>query len=360
LVERYYINDYFDFFMLKKNYFIIILLTFLASYQQSYSSPNTTRPPRTSAPHLIKTLTVSPQPLTTTARYTGSLRARRVMRIFTQEEGRITDLPYYEGDSVKANALLVQLDEILLKAELNKATANHKYARVNVQRHQKLARRKLVSADELARAETELEIVQAEEQILRTRLSYTKMTMPFTGIVTARLAEVGDVVAKNTHILTVIDPNSLIIDVDVSERLLSKLQLEYSVSVQIDALGTKTFKGTISRIHPTIDARTRLGRLEVTLLSLPLRVQEGQFCRVTIETQLSPRLTLPYTALRRDRDGEYVFIVDADNKAQRQMVTSGQRLADKVEILTGLKKGQIVVIKGFLGLHPGKMVQAVD
>jgi len=350
--------------MIKNNYsiiiFIIILLILIAFYQQAQSSPTTARTPKTPTVHLIKTLTVSPQPLTTTARYTGSLRAWHVMRIFTQEEGRITYLPYYEGDSVKANALLVQLDDVLLKAELNKAIANHKYARVNVQRHQKLARQKIVSADELARAETELEIVQAEEHILRTRLSYTKITMPFTGIITTRLAEVGDVIAKNTHILTVIDPNSLIIDVDVSERLLSELQLKDTVSVQIDALGTNTFKGSISRIHPTIDARTRLGRLEVTLNSLPQRVQEGQFCRVTIETQLSPRLTLPYTALRRDRDGEYVFIVDADNKAQRQTVKSGQRLADKVEILTGLKKGQSVVIKGFLGLQPGKMVQSVD
>ena len=82
----------------------------------------------------------------------------------------------------------------------------------------------------------------------------------------------------------------------------------------------------------------------------PKGTQEGQFCRVTLTRHISPQLTLSYSALRRDREGEYVFLVDANSKIQRQEVRSGRRLADRVEILDGLKKGQIVVIKGFLGL----------
>jgi membrane fusion protein (multidrug efflux system) len=336
--------------------FSVIFLLFIACSQPP--SPTTTA--RTPSVHLVKTAIVSPQPLSTMAVYTGSLRARRFVRIFMQEGGRITHLPYYEGDSVKVNALLVQLDDALLKAELDKAIATHKYARLNVRRLQKLAKQHIVSSDELSRAQTELEIARAEALLLRTRSSYTKITAPFAGIVTTRLAEPGDVINANTHILSIIVPSSLVIDVHIPERLLSQLKRLDPASIQIDALGTQIYKGYISRIHPTIDSRTRFGRIEIVLRPLPKGTQEGQFCRVTLTRHISAQLTLPYSALRRDREGEYVFLVDANSKTQRQAVRSGRRLADRVEILDGLKKGQTVVIKGFLGLQARKTVQLVE
>jgi RND family efflux transporter MFP subunit len=336
--------------------FSVIFLLFIACSQTP--SPSTTT--RTPSVHLVKTAIVNPQPYRFAAVYTGSLRARRFVRIFMQEEGRITYFPYYEGDSVKANALLVQLDDTLLNAELDKAIATHKYARLNVRRLKKLAKQHIVSIDELSRAQTELEIARVEELILRTRSSYTKITAPFAGIVTARLAEPGDVINANTHILSIIVPSSLVIDVNIPERLLSQLKRLDPTSIQIDALGTQTYKGYISRIHPTIDSRTRFGRIEITLRTLPRGAQEGQFCRVTLTRHISPQLTLPYSALRRDREGEYVFLVDANNKTQRQEVRSGRRLANRVEILDGLKKYEVVVIKGFLGLQDRKKVQLVE
>jgi RND family efflux transporter MFP subunit len=340
----------------------IFFITFFCLLLNACNQPpsSTTAHAKKNMAHLVKTTIVNPQSLTTKVVYTGSLRARHVVRIFNQEEGRVTHLPYYEGDTVKANAQLVRIDDVLLKVELDKTIAIHKQTRINVQRLRKLAKKHLISADELLRAQTEQDIALAEEEILRTRLSYTKIKAPFRGIVTARLVEPGDVISKNTHVLTVIDPNSLIIDVDVSEYILSKLKNKYPVSVQIDALGIKTFKGKISRIHPTIDLQTRFGRIEIALQKLPRGVKEGQFCRVIIKNQLSKRLTLPYAALRRDREGEYVFLVDVDNKVQRQSVQSGQRLADRVEIRKGIKKGQKIVTKGFLGLQAGKKVQQVE
>ncbi len=329
----------------------------LAVYNQSPQQLVATRHARKSVAHLVETTIVTRQSLSTRAVYTGTLRARRIARIFTEERGRIIRLPYYEGDAVRKNALLVQLDDALLRAKLDKAIASHKYARINAQRYKKLAKQKIASADELSRALMEQEIARAEEQILRTQLSYTKIKAPFAGIITKRFAEPGDILSANTQVLTLIDPSSLVIDVELSELLLSKLKLKYPVSVSIDALGTKTFQGKISRIYPSIEPNKRLGKIEVTLQPLPKKAREGQFCRITIKRKISPKLTLPYSAIRRDNQGEYVFIVDKNNKARRQTIYIGQRFADKVAILKGLTNGQEVVIKGFLGLHEGKLLQ---
>jgi len=343
-------------------YFICVILNIFWLLSACNQSPNSTVSHSTRKPsvHLVKTAIVRSQPLVTKSVYTGNVRAQRVVRIFTQESGRIIHLPYYEGDSVTTNDLLVQLDDALLTAELNKAIATYKYTHVNVQRYQRLAKKKIVSVDELSRAQTERDIARAEEHILRIRLSYTKIKAPFNAIVAERLAELGDVIQANTHILTLFDPALFVIDIELSALLLSQLQLKKEVWVQIDALGTTRFRGQISRLYPTINPRTRLGKIEVILFSLPKGLRAGQFCRVIIKNMRTPQLTIPYTALQHDRDNEYVFLVNVDNTVQRQNVVSGERLANKVEIIEGLKKDQPIIIKGFLGLRSGKAVQQVN
>ena len=69
---------------------------------------------------------------------------------------------------------------------------------------------------------------------------------------------------------------------------------------------------------------------------------------------------MPFSALRRDRDGEYVFRIETDNKARRVAVRGGRRQASRVEVLEGLTVGDQVVTKGFLGLSDGKVVTRVD
>ena len=85
---------------------------------------------------------------------------------------------------------------------------------------------------------------------------------------------------------------------------------------------------------------------------------------MTIQTHLSKRIAVPYSALRRDQEGEYVFKIEEiegdDKQVQRQTVRSGRRLADRIEILSGLKTNQVIVIKGFLGLLAGKTVEVVN
>jgi membrane fusion protein (multidrug efflux system) len=230
---------------------------------------------------------------------------------------------------------------------------------------QKLADKGIVSKDELDRAKTQAEIARIEENILKIRLDRTRLKAPLTGLVSARLAEVGDVVTANTHVMTLIDLTSLVVKVEVPEKLMIPFLEKKSattvnaITVTLDALNTQ-FTGSITRIEPTIDPQTRLGQLEMTLKSLPPTARPGQFCRVTFSLQNQPQLVLPYRAVRRDSHGEYVFLVDSEQKVQRQPVQTGTYLAEQIEITDGLTEGQAVVTKGFLGLQTGMTVQIAN
>ncbi len=337
---------------------IALLALILGACARENSEPRPAPRPSPKA-HLVEIATADARTVARSSLHTGTLRARRTLRVFSQEEGRITALPFYEGDLVANGSILLSLDDALLRAELDKTIATRHQAELDLKRLEGLNRKKLVSEDELARARTALEVARAEESVLQTRLGYTVERAPFAGVVQERLAEPGDVVSKYTHVLTLTDPASLVIEFGVSELVLPQLNVGDPVEVRVDALGSRSFPGQILRIHPSLDARTRQGMVEVTLTPVPPRAAAGQFSRVTLRPSGRERLLIPFEALRRDRQGEFVFRLGPENQALRISVRSGEKFGDQVEILDGLKDGNQIVVRGFLGLRNGIVVKVV-
>ena len=309
--------------------------------------------------HLVEVVTVRSEPLRHETVRTGSLTARRSVRVFNQEEGRIDSLPVFEGESVRAGQVLVRMDRRLLEAEMDKAAALRAQAEADLARVRTLVKKRVTTQERLDHAETALKVARAEESLFRTRLDYGEIKAPFDGVVTERLVEPGDVAPRHTHLLTVIDPNTLYTKVAVSELMLPRLQEGDGVDIRIDALGDDVWSGRIGRIHPTIDPRTRQGTVEVELAPVPPGARAGQLCRATLRTAESRRKVLPFGALRHDREGEYVFVV-ADGTAQLRRVRSGLRLGDQVEALAGLEDGDRVIVRGFLDLSAGKPVSVAN
>jgi len=289
---------------------------------------------------------------------TGSLKAKRRVQLYNQEEGRLVDVRYYEGDAVKKDDLLIQLDDRLLRAELDKARATRRQAKENRNRIKTLQSKRMASDDERLQAVTNLLIATAELDLLQARFEYTRIRAPFNGIVTQRLAEPGDIAPKHTHLMTIIDPATLVIRLELSELALAQLDTGTPVKVVIDALGSTPVAGLITRIFPTVDERTRLGQIEISLSNLPKGIREGQFSRVFLSTPARQRLTLPFNAIRRDKQGEFVYRV-MNNKAQQTPVRTGLRQSGLVEILDGIEANDSIIIRGFLGLKDGQPVDVI-
>lgn len=309
--------------------------------------------------HLVETAPVVSDNLSVVRTRAGTLNALREVRIHTQEEGRLTALPFSEGDAVKAGDVVVQLDDTLLRVQLERAAATRKQAAEDVKRLKELRGSKLISENEYTRAVTALEVAEADERLLQTRLGYTTMKAPFDGVVTARLSEPGNIIERHQHVLTIADPSSLVTELPVSELILPGLAIGDVAQVRIDALGDRVFEGRIVRVYPNLDPLTRRGTIEVEIDPVPAGAAPGQLCRVELNTHPAHRQVIPYAALRRDANSEYVFVLDAESRAQRVNVESGLRLADKVEIRQGLQDGQQVITRGFLGLTSGKTVKSV-
>lgn len=309
--------------------------------------------------HLVETKQVELNTVGLTQNRTGTLTSLREVKIFNQEEGAITKMPFSEGDTVNKDDIVVRLDDKILRANLTRAQATHRKAKLTLNRISNLYKKKLSSDELLNLSETDLAIAAADEEMVATRLGYTVIRAPITGIVSQRLSEPGNIAERYTHLLTISDHTTLVTEVNVSEMLVSHLQLDDNVTVTIDALGNKVFNGRISRIHPNLDPLTRRGTVEITLTPVPPGARPGQLCRVSFSTRTEERLMIPFRALRRDIEGEYVFLLDG-KKAVRNGVLSGLRIGEQVEILQGLEAGQRIVIKGFLDLTDKKQVKDIS
>ena len=336
----------------------LILVACNNSSQQNTTPPNPQK--KKAKIHLVETSIVDISDGGIVKTRTGTLRASYEVKIFNQEEGKIVSLPFYESDRVKKGQIIAKLDDSLLRAQLKRIQANRRKAESDLSRIKSLRKEAFLSEEELIKVETELAVAKADEAVLQTRLDYANIKAPFSGVITQRLSEIGNVAERFTHLLTLSDPSSLITQVSISEMLLNHIKPGDETHVQIDALGKQRYTGKVKRVHPTINPATRRGTIEIELKPVPAGARPGQLCRIEIQTQAASRLLIPLVALRRNPDGEFVFIIDENNQAKLLPVTSGVHIDEQVEILTGLEAGQQIVTKGFLNLKSGKKVKSVS
>jgi len=317
------------------------------------------QPRANSKPVYVEVAEVVRAPIETRRIITGTLEAASTVKIFNEEPGRLISLPFYEGDRVKQGEILARIDDSLLKSERDKANATLKQAQQDLQRLQSLVKRQLASDDELSRALTAVDQAASEVELLQNRINRSQIRAPFEGVITERLREPGDVVPVYSHILSLMEPGYLKAEIPVSELLLSHIEPQQPVSMRIDALGEQQYTAVVSRIHPTVNPSTRQGIVEVKLQPVPDGARPGQLCRVVIHSQTSPRLSIPFPALRHDNTGEFVYKIEADSVVRKVRVKSGIQLADRVEIIEGIELGDQIVAKGFIGLRDGVTVAIV-
>lgn len=314
--------------------------------------------------HRVEVIEVEKRPVYLKQIVSGNLEAVRKIRLYNEESGRITKLPYHEGDSVKKETLLVQLDNEILKTDVAKATASKEQAKVDLSRVKKLLPKKISTEEEVARARTNLDLAIAEENRQLTRLQRTSIKAPIDGLITERFYEPGDLLSEQSHIHSIIDPSELQLKADIAERWIPLIEVNQPVTLRIDALGDEPFTATVARIHPTINASTHKGIIEILLNPVPAAAKVGQFARAEIDLRASDSLIIPVHTIHYEPEGAYVFRVIENDKdlliVEKVFFEQGQQFASVVEVLTKLNPGDRIVSRGYLGLRDGKEVEVAN
>jgi RND family efflux transporter MFP subunit len=328
---------------------------------------------------------------------TGYVTARRQATVSAQITGTLTEVLIEEGDHVKAGQVLGRLEDTAQRAALAQAQAQLKAVRAllvqyqaqlaqserDVKRAEDLVERKLVSQQAVEQARTQVETGAAQVQGQRkqielataavrsaqVQLGYCTVRAPFTGVVIAKAAQVGEIVSPlsagggftRTGIGTIVDMDSLEIEVDVNEAYINRVQPGQPVESVLNAYPDWKIPSHVIAIIPTADRAKATVKVRIGLDVKDGRIVPDMGVRVSFledqkpaaQTQQQSRgVLVPAAAIRKEGDQAVVFVLK-ERKAQRRTVTLGGTIGDSRQVLAGVSPGEAVIVEAPAGLKDG-------
>lgn len=309
-----------------------------------------------------------------TAWVSGSVVSNNDARIAAEVSGRLIEVANV-GDAVKQGEVIAKIDDTVISLELralratvDSARHNHQFLKKEVERKQQLARENLSSQTDLDQtlndrniAKATLAEAQARVAQAKQRLDYTRIVAPFSGVVTRRLSKLGEVVSNGTEVIQLVQTSDLEITAQVPLTAYPFLQPGNVLEVN-SPLGQVNAK--IRAVVPVADTRSHLMELRLSLENSNTQGQVwpvGLNLRVAIPTdQAQTLLAVPRDAVVLRREGNTVFRINAENKAEKVPVTLGIASGSLIAINGEIKVGDQVVIRGSERLQPGQSVAIKD
>ena len=307
-------------------------------------------------PTMVETVRVQLRDLPNQFETIGSLRADESISVRPEIAGRIEKIHFTEGQQVARGSLLFTLDDALSRAELNEANANLQNSRRAYTRANELAGRQLIARADLDTTQAAMTVDQARAASARTRLDKTQIRAPFAGVTGLREVSVGDYVNAGQQLVDLVRLDPIELDLRVPEVMLSSLALGQKVDFGVDSFREQIFSATVVAIAPTVDAGGRSVSLRARLDNPEQKLRPGMSARVRIVLANNARaLLIPEQAIWPNGEQKMVYLV-IDGTAKLVPVTLGARQPGLVEVTSGIKAGDEVVVAGQLKLHDGAKV----
>jgi len=328
----------------------------------------------------------------------------RQATVSAQITGTMTEVLIEEGDRVKAGQVLARLDDTSQRAALAQAEAQFHSAQAllvqfqaqlaqdqrDVKRAEDLVERKLVSEQAVEQARTlvdthgaqveqqrkQIELAVANVRSAHVQLDYCTVRSPFTGVVIAKAAQVGEIVSPfsagggftRTGIGTLVDMDSLEIEVDVNEAYINRVQPKQPVASVLNAYPDWKIPSHVIAIIPTADRSKATVKVRIGLDLKDDRIVPDMGVRVSFLEEQKPveqdsrpprGVLVPTAALRREGQTDILFVLK-DGKAQRRTVTLGGAFGNSRQVESGVSPGEAVIVDAPAELKDDAAVSAAS
>ena len=323
----------------------------------------------------------------TTIHVTGTVKAAQEAKIGTKVSGRVEVVEVDEGDRVKEGDSLVVLEQIDFELSVREAEAASKNARAAVsvskvssqkaksdfERYVKLSKQEVISEQQfedvdtakrvaeenLKLARTGLAQAQARLESARQRLSDSVIRAPFDGVVVGKMTNEGEFVgAGSPPLVWLMDLSSIKIDVGVPEEHSGKVSVGQDAKVSVDAFPDMTFVGKAITVNPRVDVSSRSFNVQIEAKNSDPDhfLNWGMFARIALITGQKPdAVIVPDKALVTVEGKRLLYVVENSIARQRE-IEVGASDNGNVEILSGVKPGELVIVEGNWALSDGQEV----
>ena len=319
----------------------------------------------------------------------GYVVARRKATLSAKILGKLTEVNFEEGQRVKAGDVVARLDDSNYGAALRQTEATARQAKAAFDnnapiyaRYVRLKDQGAISTDALENqrlaydnARTAYSVAQAAVDLARTNVNDTIVRAPFSGIVTVKVAQVGEIVAPaaagggdtRTGIVTIVDMDSLEVQVDVAENYIDRVQVSGPATIHLDAYPEWDIPGSVIAIIPTADQSKGTVEVRVAIKTRDPRILPQMASRVSFltepdknQTQAVARVAVPPGAVAVHGATGTVFLVKEDGTVEKRDVALGLKTSQAVVILSGISAGDRLVSGELDKLHDGDRVKTAE
>lgn len=288
---------------------------------------------------------------------TANLVAENEVRVLAETEGRVARLNVEEGAHVAEGAVLATLVPDDARMAVRKAEVRARNARVDHERLRRLLDQNLISRGDYEKIEMEKDVAEQELAEAQWRMAKTVIRAPFSGVVSRRDVTAGKHVRPGDPLFTVTDLDPLIAEIYLPERDAMALDLGRTARITMKADETVRFEGRIRQISPVVDTQTGTVKITIEAARRPVQVRPGAFVQVDIVRERHSEATvLPREAVIRELQKAHVFVANGST-AQKRVVQLGIEEGARVQVLSGIKPGEQVIVAGQGGLKDGSPIK---
>jgi len=330
-----------------KHFWILVFFLPLAACKKGGGPPK-------DAPVPVELVAVEVGPLLETLRATGTLEAEEAVDLKPEVDGEVTSIRMTEGEVVKKGDLILQIDESKQQATVAEAEADFHLAQDTLHRADMLLADGTISKQEHDQSHATYRRSEAALNLARKRLTEYTLTAPFDGTLGRRFVSVGQYVSPQTILVSVYALDRMKLDFSVPERYSARVRPGLTLNLAVAAYPEEKFSGEIYLVEPQVNVETRTVQVRAYIPNTDHRLKPGMFANVTLSVGTKDSaLTIPEDCLFPQTGGFAVYR-DAGGVAELVPVETGLRIPGRVEILSGLKAGDLVARSGNLRLSPGR------
>ena len=290
----------------------------------------------------------------------GTAVSNESINISAQRSQTVTKVLFDDGDLVKANQPLLELNNRAEIARLNELNINVTEAKRQLERIKGLAKQSAASEQLLDEQESRVKGLIAQREVAKANLQELVVSAPFSGRLGIRQVSVGSLVRPGDSITTLDDLSTMKVDFSIAENHFSSLKNGQNIAATSVAYPGEVFTGKITNIDSRIDPRTRSIQIRAVIPNPDLKLRPGMLLQINLEKKVLNALVVPESAVVPEGNEQFVFVVNADNKAIKTFVVLGQRKPGWVQILSGLEAEQSVITQGTLRVRDGSSVRVLN
>ena len=317
-------------------------------------------------PQTVSAMKAEEQEWRSQAEAVGSLVALRGADISPEVSGIVSAIHFASGQEVETGAPLLDLNADSDIAKLRSLKAAAELAKQTYERDRQQFEIQAISKATLDTDEANLKSAEAQVAEQQALVDKKFIRAPFAGRLGIRAADLGQYLGAGAKIVTLQSLDPIHADFYLPQKSVGEIRVGQKVSVKADAFPNRTFAGEISAIDPKVDLNSRNVQIRATVGNPQHLLLPGMYATVDISVGRPRRLvTLPQTAITFNPYGNVVYLVEEKGKspegkpllfAQQKFVTTGETRGDQIAVLSGIKKGDMVVTTGQIKLRNGTPV----